>query len=52
MGKEKEVIIKVFPENRKMYKATVNIDSTYDEEEQIDMWVDENLKNVSDWEWN
>ena len=47
----KEVMIKIFPEINDAYKVIISVDDRYDVEEQIDSWIDENLKFVQEWEF-
>lgn len=45
------VYIKIYPEYGEPYDVSFMIDSIIDDEEQVDAWIDENLKNVCYWVW-
>ena len=45
----KEVTIKIFPEIGNSYKLIISINNNQEIEEQIDSWIDENLKFVQEW---
>ena len=47
----REITIKVFPEIGNAYKVTIDIDYNKDIEEQVDSWIDENLKLVQTWDF-
>jgi hypothetical protein len=47
----KNVSVKIFPNCGNPYQVIVTIDSMFDDEEQIDIWIEENLKDVASWEW-
>lgn len=47
----KIVLIKVLPNHGNSYYVTLTIDNIFDEEEQVDIWVEDNLKDVAFWEW-
>ena len=44
-------LIKVFPNHGNSYYITFIIDNVFDEEEQVDVWVKDNLNDVAFWEW-
>ena len=48
---KREVAIYVVSNSGDEYNVTVVIDNKFDAEEQIDMFVDNNLINVQDWGW-
>ena len=47
----KDVSIKIFPNHGNSYRVTVTVDNMFDHEEQIDIWIEDNLKDVASWEW-
>lgn len=48
---KKELKIKVFTTKNEQYKITLIVDAELDEESAVDDFIDENLKNIKDWEW-
>jgi len=48
---EREVTIHVLPEFGNAYYVTLTIDDRFDAEEQVDIWIDQNLINWQEWEW-
>ena len=47
----KDVFVKIFPNCGNSYYVTFIIDNVFDEEEQVDVWVKDNLNDVAFWEW-
>ena len=47
----KDVFVKIFPNCGNSYYVTFTIDNVFDEEEQVDVWVKDNLNDVAFWEW-
>lgn len=47
----KIILIKVFPNHGNSYYVTFTIDNIFDEEEQVNVWVKDNLNDVAFWEW-
>ena len=45
----KIVLIKIFPNHGNSYYVTLTIDNIFNEEEQVDIWVEDNLKDVAFW---
>lgn len=48
---EKEITIRVLPDFGSAYYVTIIVDGNFDIEGQVDAWVNDNLINVQDWEW-
>lgn len=44
-------LIKVFSSHGNSYYVTFTIDNIFDEEEQVDVWIKDNLNDVAFWEW-
>ena len=40
-------LIKVFPNDGNSYYVTFTIDNIFDEEEQVDVWIKDNLNDVA-----
>lgn len=47
----RSVTIRVLPEFGNAYNVALTIDDVFDAEEQVDVWINDNLINVQDWEW-
>lgn len=43
-------LIKIFPNQGNSYYVTVVIDNIFNDEEQVSIWIEDNLKNVAFWE--
>lgn len=43
-------LIKIFPNQGNSYYVTVAIDNIFNDEEQVSIWIEDNLKNVAFWE--
>lgn len=48
----RDITICVLPEFGNAYYVTLAVDDRFDVEEQINEWMDDNLINVQDWEFN
>lgn len=47
----KDVSVKIFPNCGNSYRVIITIDNMFDDEEQVDIWIEDNLKDVAFWEW-
>jgi hypothetical protein len=47
----KDVSVKIFPNHGNSYHVVITIDNMFDDEEQVDIWIEDNLKDVAFWEW-
>ena len=47
----KDVFVKIFSNCSNSYCVIITIDNIFNDEEQVDIWIDDNLKNVAFWKW-
>ena len=43
--------LRFFPNCGNSYCVIITIDNMFDDEEQVDIWIEDSLKDVAFWEW-